>query len=54
MHAVFIEIASPDHYLVGIADVIDRRHLAARKLLTILMGQNLQLELRTVRAAFRK
>ena len=46
-----IEIASPDHDLVGIADVIERRDLAAGKLFAILMGQHLQLELRTVRAA---
>jgi hypothetical protein len=42
IYVAFIEIASPDHHLIGIVDVIDRRHLAARKLLPILMGQHLQ------------
>ena len=46
-----IEIASPDDDLVGIADVIDRRDLAAGELFAVLMGQYLQFELRTVRAA---
>ena len=49
--AAFSEIASPDHHLVGIADVIDRRHLAARKLFAVLMGEHLQFELLTVPAA---
>ncbi len=53
LHAAFIEFASPDHDLVGIADVIDRCDLPARKLLTVLMRQYLQLELRTVLAALR-
>ena len=53
LHAAFIEFASPDHDLVGIADVIDRCDLPARKLLTVLMRQHLQLELRTVLAALR-
>lgn len=51
LHAGFIKIALPGHHLVGIADVIDRRHLAARKQFTVLMGQHQQLELRTVGAA---
>ncbi|KRD47886.1 hypothetical protein ASE52_10745 [Acidovorax sp. Root275] len=51
LQAVLIEIASPDHDLVGIADVIDRRDLAAGELFAILMGQYLQFGLRTVRAA---
>ena len=46
-----IEIAPPDHDLVGIADVIERRDLTTRKLLAILMSQHQQPELRTVRAA---
>ena len=41
----------PAHDLIGIADVIDRRDLAARKSLMVLMGQHLQFELRTVRAS---
>jgi hypothetical protein len=49
--AAFLEIASPDHHLVGISDVIHRRDLAARKLFAALVGQHLQLELLTVRAA---
>lgn len=51
LHAAFIKFASPGHDLVGITDVIDRRDLPALKLLTVLMGQHLQLELRTVLAA---
>ena len=51
LYATFIEIAAPDHYLVGIADVVDRRHLATRKLFTVLMGQHLQLEFGTISAA---
>ena len=51
LHSAFIEIASPDHHLVGIADVIHRRNLAARKLFAVLVGEHLQLELLTVRAA---
>ena len=46
-----MEIAPRYHDLVGIADVIDCRDLTTGKLLAILMSQNLQLELRTVRAA---
>ena len=38
--------------LIRIADVIDSSHPPARQLFTVLMGQNLQLEFRTVRAAF--
>ena len=53
LHAAFIEFASPGHDLVGIADLIDRCDLPARKLLTVLMRQHLQLELRTVLAALR-
>ena len=52
VHIVFINFASPDHELIEIVDVIDRRDLSARKLLTVLMGQRLQLEQRTVHAAF--
>ena len=48
MQTALFEIASPDHDLVGIADVIDRRDLAAGELFSILMGQYLQLELRTI------
>lgn len=51
LHAAFIKFTSPGHDLVGIADVIDRRNLPARKLLTVLMRQHLQFELRTVLAA---
>lgn len=51
LQAALIEIASPDHDLVGIADVIDRRGLAAGELFTILLGQYLQFEMRTVGAA---
>ena len=51
LQAALIEIAPPDHDLVGIADVIERRDLTTGKLLAILMSQHLQLELRTVRAA---
>jgi len=40
LHSAFIEITSPDHHLVWIADVIDRRHLTARKLRAVLMGQH--------------
>ena len=49
--AAFLKIASPDHHLVGISDVIHRRNLAARKLFAVLVGQHLQLELLTVGAA---
>lgn len=51
MQAALIEIASPDYDLVGIADVIDRSDLAAGDLCAMLMGQYLQFELCTVRAA---
>lgn len=44
-----IEIASPDHDLVGV--VIDRSDLETGELFAILMGQHLSFELRTVRAA---
>ena len=47
----FLKIASPVHHLVGISDVIHRRILAARKLFAVLVGQHLQLELLTLRAA---
>lgn len=52
LHAALNEIASPDDNLVGVANVIDRGHLAARKLLAVLMGRHLQFELHTVGAAF--
>ena len=48
LHAAFIKLASPDNDLIRVADVVNRRDLTARKLLTILMGQHLQLELRAV------
>jgi hypothetical protein len=46
-----IKIASPDHNLVGIANVIERCNLTARELFTILMEQHLLFELRTVSAS---
>ena len=52
LHTALIEIASPDDNLVGVADVIDRGDLAARKLLAVLMGQHMQFELHTENAAF--
>lgn len=52
LHAALNKMASPDDNLVGVADVIDRGDLAARKLLAVLMGQHLQFELHTVSAAF--
>lgn len=39
LQAALIEIASPDHDLVGIADAIERGDLAAGKLFAILTGQ---------------
>jgi len=45
LHAAFIKYASSGHDLVGIADVIDRCDLPARKLLTVLMRQHLRLQL---------
>lgn len=41
----------PDPNLMGIADVVDRCNLAARKLLPVLMRQHQQLERLNVRAA---
>jgi len=51
LQVALIEIAPPDHDLVGVADFIERRDLTTGKLLAIQTSQYLQLELRTVRAA---
>lgn len=50
-YTALIKMATPNHGLIGIADVVDRRYLAARKPFLVLTGQYLQLELLTVRAA---
>ena len=51
LNAASIEIASPDHRLSRITDVIRRRYLATRKLFAVLVAEHLRLELLTVRAA---
>lgn len=50
LRTAFIEPASPEHNLIGIADVIDRCDLTTRQLFTVLVRKHLQFEFHTVDA----